>query len=254
MNIVPHYNSSRNSSIPLEHKFGFARAKSRNVHTLTRFLNVISETQSVGCEETTEMLKRFNAEEEKIRGRINHDGVTFEMKSEDTYLYTVNEEDFEDLPFPPQKVAKAFLFFAGFEVDNDEKCYELIITFMENFLSEFVGDEPEKRKQRRMLSPNALQQGTSQCIGARQRIIGLPYGLPNKNRKESKMEYRKRILSELCKAHNIGTSRRELLKLVYKIKQKCKCCPDPPSDNSSKKFIYDWLIKNLNHYYASLLV
>ena len=42
MNSIDEYNFSRNSTDPLEHRFGFARARSKDVHTLTKFLYVIA--------------------------------------------------------------------------------------------------------------------------------------------------------------------------------------------------------------------
>ena len=40
------YCFNRNSTTPLEHKFGFVRARSRDVNTLSKFLKIISTIQS----------------------------------------------------------------------------------------------------------------------------------------------------------------------------------------------------------------
>lgn len=258
MNIEDDYDSSRNSSIPLEHKFGFARGKSHDVHTLTRFLQVISATQGVSCEETTKILKNFNAEAEKIKGRVDTHGTTFEKKNKDSFLYTVDEYNYEDLPYSPQSVARAFLFHAGFNVIREDedvptiaKEYEIILNWAEFFIGEFVDNEPTKRKEKRVISLNKFRYGTDRCMRAKQRIIGIPVKLPTVHHQQNKRNKREEIFAELCKSRNITMKKCELLALIQEIKENCKSCPKPPAAKYSKKYLYDWLIDNIHIYYTS---
>lgn len=47
MNNTNNYHFSSNSTGPLEHKFGYARVKSNDINTLSRFIKVISSIQKV---------------------------------------------------------------------------------------------------------------------------------------------------------------------------------------------------------------
>lgn len=250
MNTVPNYNFSRNSSMPLEHKFGFARGKSHDVHTLTRFLDVVSATQSISCEETAKMLKSFNAETEKIKGRV-YTSITVEEKNEDSLMYTVDCEAGDDLPFSPQNVAKAVLYYAGFYVEKHEEHYGDIMCWLEFFLSEFVGDAPEQRK-RRYITLNTFHYGTEQCTRARGRIFSSSIKSPREKHQQNKLSFRREILGDLCSARNLDTTKADMLRLVEEIKKKHRSCPNPPSSKHSKEYIYNWLINNLPSYFAYL--
>ena len=257
MNVEDAYDSSRNSSIPLEHKFGFARGKSHDIHTLTKFLRVISATQSVSCEETTKMLKNFNDEAEKIRGRVNTYGTTFEKKDMDAFLFKVSKNEIDDLPYTPQDVAKAFLFFAGFSsvyetVDENtpnEKYYETVFSWAEYFFNKFIDEKPTKRRAKRRISLNKFRYGTDHCMRAKQRITGLPVKLPTARHQQNKRKYKEEVFAELCMKRKISMKKCEFLKLIKEIKSKCKCCPKSPTAKHSKQTIYDWLVDNINSYY-----
>ena len=46
LEIEPNYSFNRDSSIPLEHKFGVARIRVKDVHTMKKFVKTISQFQS----------------------------------------------------------------------------------------------------------------------------------------------------------------------------------------------------------------
>ena len=46
MHTLNYFSFDRNSTTPLEHKFGSVRRRSKFVHTLNKFLRIISQMQS----------------------------------------------------------------------------------------------------------------------------------------------------------------------------------------------------------------
>lgn len=114
LNNIPGYCFSRNSTSPLEHKFGYARCKSRDIHTLSKFIKIISAIQSIHKEKAFESICSFNEEADKIRGRVNI-SIACESKDDD-YVYYKDDDFEDDLIFSPQNVAKSFLIKAGFFV------------------------------------------------------------------------------------------------------------------------------------------
>lgn len=135
MNSIDEYNFSRNSTDPLEHRFGFARARSKDVHTLTKFLYVIASSQKVGSQK----FNSFNEQANQIKKRI-YQSVTVEPR-QDSVVYLEVDCVFDDLPLSPQKIAQYFLNVSGFNVDFFCENMNLIPFWLSEFLEQFCKED-----------------------------------------------------------------------------------------------------------------
>lgn len=252
MNTEKNYNFSRNSSAPLEHKFGFVRGRSHDVHTLSRFIQVISSIQAVDCESTYKDLCNFDAEVEKIRGRVSTTGITVERK-DDNDIFLIDSSFVDDLPYTPQSVAKSFLIMAGFDIEESSIYnYSDIFYWTEGFLTEFVDEKPETRRSRRSISLETYKYGTDQCNQGKMRIVGSPVKKPSIHKKD-KRAYKESLFVSMCMEKlDHPPTKNDLVFLVNKIKEIDPDCPNPPGKRCSKKKIYDWLVENMNSYYVFL--
>ena len=254
MHNVENYTFSRNSSTPLEHKFAFGRAKSRDVNTLTRFIQVISSIQGIETERTFREICSFNEEADKIRGRNLGTGITVEPKGEDSSPYAIETEDEDDLPFTPQTVAKAFLIFAGFDTPKTWIIdYENAICWTEFFLSQFIENEPEKRKKRRFLTLNSYRYDVDTCQRAKSLITGKAVKAPLTTHQNAKREYKMQLFDRMCR-ERLGSqpSKENLIEVIDLIKEVDPNCPKPPTRSQSKSKIYEWIIDNLQTYFVYL--
>ena len=254
MHNIEGYNFLRNSSIPLEHKFGFARARSHDVNTLTRFLQVISSIQSVENEQTFREICSFNEEADKIRGRINSTGITVEPKNEDYGKYAIETEAIDELPYSPQNVAKTFLLAAGFEISQSSIInYDEILVWTEFFISNFTENKPEQRRKRRSITLNTFSYGIDNCTRAKRLITGKAVKAPTVTHQCNKLEYRIKLFNDLCEK-KLGRSptKEDLLHVIEMIKANDPNCPKPPRRSQSKSEIFTWIIDNLNTYFVFL--
>ena len=252
MNNIEHYNFRRNSSTPLEHKFAYGRAKSRDINTLTRFVNVISSIQGVETEKICQEISSFNEEADEIKGRFLGSSITVESKDEDYGKYSINTEFDDDLPYSPQNVAKAFLVFAGFDTPTNENInYDEIYCWTEFFLSNFVG-EPLEQRRKSFMTFNTSRLGVDNCQKSRKLIFGKPVFAPQTFYQNRKQENKVQALNELCLKKYGSVTKKNLLELVKKIRKADPNCPTPPTTTQSKYEIFGWLIENLPTYYVVL--
>lgn len=177
MNNTKNYHFSSNSTGPLEHKFGYARVKSNDINTLSRFILVISSIQKEQNEWKIEEINNFNIEAEKIRGRTNNHGVSIQSIETSSQ---VKEYNF-DLPYSPCDVAKTFLIKAGFPLDsvwmiNDDD----VIYWTKNLLKQFLEDVKPRKKKQRIITLNTFSYGTDNCKRAKALITGKPVNIPNR--------------------------------------------------------------------------
>mgnify|MGYP001142488179 FL=1 len=117
MNNINCFSFRRNFTGPLENKFGNIRRRSKYVHTLEKFLQVVGSLQGIERQKMIYKRKRFEDEIE-IHCRNNSFGVVVEEKiSDDTDSFAENDEENDNYSgyFPPQCIAKAMLHFAGFD-------------------------------------------------------------------------------------------------------------------------------------------
>ena len=254
MHNVEKYNFNRNSSTPLEHKFAYGRAKSHNINTLTRFIHVISSLQGVETEKILKEVASFEEEADKIRGRFLRSGITVESKNEDSAVYAIDSEVEDDLPFSPQNVAKAFLLIAGFDVQvSDIVDYEDAFCWTEYFLTNFIDDEPEKRKIRKSITLNTFRYGVDNCQNSRKFITGKPGSAPLTTHQHRKYEFKTQLFQTMCEQRLGGPPNKEnLLEILEIIKKADPNCPHPPKASQSKGEIYSWIIDNLQTYFVLL--
>ena len=105
----------RNSTVPLEHKFGCCRKRSKFVHTLNKFLRVVSIMQTIEQRSIFERCNKCEEELEKIHSRTQSFGVIVEDKIEfEDSDQKDNDVIIQEKLYSPQQIAKAMLFFAGF--------------------------------------------------------------------------------------------------------------------------------------------
>ena len=119
---VDDFSFDRNSTTPLEHKFGHARRRAHDVHTLQKFLRTISSFQVVEQQKILEILNE-NEKEIQIHCRANTVGVTVESSDldEDQFLAFQDDEDaITNFCYSPQTCAKAMLHFADFDFPYSE--------------------------------------------------------------------------------------------------------------------------------------
>ena len=156
MHALNYFSFDRNSTTPLEHKFGSVRRRSKFVHTLNKFLIIVSQMQS--DKRVSKLIdgEIYEKEIEKIHCRQNSFGVLVE-KNEINDSDILNENDELDKlngKFPPQIIAKAILSKSGFEytflsyISDDDAIENLIV-----FLSNIVDDFPPIRKKKNNFKP-----------------------------------------------------------------------------------------------------
>ena len=148
MNNIPEYSFTRNSTSPLEHKFGFVRCKSRDVHTLSKFIKIIATIQSIQKEKVFEDICSFNEDANKIKGRIN-ENVVCEPKNDD-YMYYDDDDLKDDFQFSPLYVAKASLIKVGFFVGKSGFVnYDEAFDWVEFYLSQFTTEDSHTFKKKK---------------------------------------------------------------------------------------------------------
>lgn len=117
MNKLEKFSIPRNSTGPLEHKFGCCRKRSKFVHTLNKFCQVVSFMQCVEQKAVFEKCANYEIELEKIPSRIQSFGVIVEGKNDEMEFISTQipkEEIAKEKRFSPQQIARAMMYFAGF--------------------------------------------------------------------------------------------------------------------------------------------
>ena len=241
-----HFCFDRNFTTPLEHKFGFARRRANDVHTLQKFLRTIAALQSPNV---AKKVKKFSKDEGriKIRGRQSSFGVEVEDKNDDEEIYSIWEYEMNEFCFSPQICAKTILIYAGFDVrfsqifdPGDVMCY------ITSFVGELVGDEPQQRKKRK-LSLKSLQLGTGQC----KRAVSLIQQSSGESKKAIMLN-RRDMLSNLLTdkfGHSLDKADyQSVLQLIHEHD------PKGPKLPFQKKVdvILDFLVKDFHIYYPFL--
>ncbi len=142
LTIEKKFSFNSDSSMPLEHKFGHARVRACDVHTLGRFTKIIAKFQ------TFEM----QADQIKIPGRSSFG--QFVDDDDDGQNYKPNEiEIMNSASYQPLDIATSFLNLAGFNIepktDNNDEAY-----WFAAILDEFFDEEKAQKKTRRPFTWN----------------------------------------------------------------------------------------------------
>ena len=158
MSTEENFSFDRNSTTPLEHKFGNARVRCNEIHTLQKFIQTISIMQTCdSLNSRMDFLKEFD-QDYKIRGRSNSFGVTVESKDLDENMYSIYNEDTpesleEEFKYTPQCFAKCMLCYGGFNVDYSNIFDPVeVLDWGINLIYQLSGDLPTQRKKKKISS------------------------------------------------------------------------------------------------------
>ena len=241
------YSFTRNSTTPLEHKFGYARVRSNNVDTLARFISVISRDQTIDSKST---FKEIQDELRRIRGRLCHIEMTVEPKSRDERINAIDENEVFDLPYTPQTVAKVFLQEAGFPLKGEGIDGSEILMWYDYFLEELEGLKPTIRKMKSM-TLNKLTYNTNRS----QKNKGLIMAVPPKiiTLQKERKNICKRMLKDIfVKRYGLQKPKKEhLVDMFETIKEADEDAPNLPNPKARKNVLMNWLVENI-HIYQNL--
>ena len=230
MEIIPKFSFDRNSTTPLEHKFGQARVRVHEVHTLGKFLKTIS------IMETCDRVARFGSLEKfdqnfKIKGRSNSFGVTVEDKPP--------EEEQQDFHYTPQAFARAMLFYGNFPIDYSALFDPSdIINFELSILQDFVDEIIKRKKRKQSVSSYDATLGIQDLSHAHRRILA-EKGVITKKQKYN-------FIHEFCEA-NFGPNynKKHLHFLFDQIADEIDASFPFPSRKAQKAKLIDFLANNL---------
>ena len=138
----------RNSTSPLENTFGRARVRSKNIHTLKKFLSIICQMNNESFNSTCKSI-------EKVKGRTSNFGVIVEDKID------MEEDEFE---FVPQQIALDLLNLIDVESSSGSQNHDQLYSFVE-YLRNFAHEEKPNK-----ININHLTLGTGQTKTISQRI------------------------------------------------------------------------------------
>lgn len=239
----------RNGTTPLEHKFGYARCRAHDVHTLKKFLRTISCLQTVEEVKSSIFQIQNNAELVNIHCRTNSVGVSVEPADldEDLFLVFADDEDGgKNFAYSPQTCAKAILAFAGFDfpythfIDPGD-----VFNWLIPYLSELSGDIPTKRRKERQISSNTIKLGVKQYSRAYQLIKQSNEKPSKKTQDECRSE---ELYKLLYSKFGEDLRRYHLIKVLQAIKENDPDGPNPPISGRKQQMI-DFLKRNLHLYY-----
>lgn len=251
MESLPCFSFDRNSSMPLEHKFGLARMKAHDVHTLKRFLRTISTLQA---DQHNLSLARSNeidqeCEKIKIRKRRAIFGTFVEPKGESQEKYCVFYNDNEHR-YSPQIVAKSMLIVAGFEIPNNVDIINVddVMSWTYLLLSEFCDNKTVKRKAKNEFSLIQRRLGVGQCSNGKRLITK---SQPEDKQLTSKVNKYNFAHDLVCEIYGGEPTKDELYKLIEEIKAYDSTAKAPK--RSAKKYqLQKWISENISIYYMFL--
>lgn len=248
MNIFEFFYFDRNSTTPLEHKFGCSRKRAKFIHTLKKFLKVISEMQTIQQKEALQKGENFEEELEKIHCRQNSFEVTCESKFCDS-AFTFIEED-----YPAQAVAKAFLELAGFDVKSDISPYD-IVSHLIAYLSIFIDDSQNEGRRRTKISHRIFTCGVGQCTNGKllttSSVKKYKFTKLNYDDHKELLDMKLRVKFSIPK--NVKITKDKYFYIIDVLKRRNILEEELPSKNSSKKEMINWLVSNLNRIYTIIL-
>ena len=139
----------RTSTDPLEHSFGRSRVRSKDLHTLTKFVQVVNE-------QNKEQLRKKCKELFSIKGRNFGFGIIMESQNDFPLHFTSS----------PQIISSQILKFIN--IDNSEldenETFDDLFVFVEE-LSDFIDNNSKKT-----YSINSITLGTQQAKTIKQRM------------------------------------------------------------------------------------
>ncbi|KAK8841703.1 hypothetical protein M9Y10_015781 [Tritrichomonas musculus] len=240
----------RNSTGPLEHKFGCCRKRAKFIHTLNKFLQVVSIMQSIEQKKMFAKCDEFEEEIEKIHMRTESFGVLVEEKESDFYDENITKEGIaQDKPFSPQQVAKAMMFYAGFcPFDDPIVSPEDVIDYLITFVYEFIDDDLQtSKKKRKKITHRSFTLGVGQCTNGK---LLTTSSAKSFQIKLSKKEFRRKLLDEnirkkFCLEDETLLTKIHYWEFIQLIKKFSENKIVTPQRNCCKEDLINWLLDHL---------
>lgn len=225
----------RNSSMPLEHKFGQARIRSKDINTLSMFIKSIRDIEIYSLNE------KNVPNDILVHCRRNSFGVNVSDSMEEL----LNEFSVND--FTPQSVSLCFLKMAGFKVEVDSQRYDPTKWFYKVIKCIFSKSGCKKR---RPTSSNFVVQGTrgnarSKSLITKQKSF-LPVPLQKIKSDEDNPPY-KQFNDMFTKIKKRKPSIDDLQSIYIIIQYEDQNCPDIEDQNDIDSII-EWYNTHFNEY------
>ena len=253
MNSFGEYSFDRNSSMPLEHLFGRARVKAKDIHTLKKFIKNISQLQTDIAMDS----------DETIPGRRSSFGAILSA-SDPISEFIDKDELFSIHDYTPQKIAIAALVLAGFapvtggEIkDIDMKPFYWFCNAVEAILP----DQAKRKTTKKALSLKAITLGTDSGFRSKALIKSqCPAWFKDKESKDSNGNKKKYtfhqlnflntrdFFKKLKKDDAFEPKKADLLQMCKEIQQHDPLCPKIPTNKHSLETIYQWYSENYKSY------
>ena len=244
------YSFDRNSSMPLEHLFGRARVKAKNIHTLKKFIKNISEFQNIDAYK----------QDEKIAGRRSSFGVSVSNSEIESEFIDKNNE-FSIYDFNPRNIALCALILGGFE-----EAFESIQDFTPIYwfcevIQSLIPEDDNQKKKHRMLSLNSLTVGTNRGFRASALIksqcpsitLNSNFGKFARNNSKSNMhdvniELIKEYFRKKMKNQKYEPTIEDLNWACTSIKNFDPLCSKIPNEKHSLECFYHWFGEHYREY------
>lgn len=160
-----YYCFDRNSSMPLEHKFGVTRIGCKDINTLSQFIKTLADIEKYATS-----FRNLN-ENTKVNGRRNTFGITVS----NFFEKEMNEFSIDD--FSPEDVALAILHLSSFNCNCKNDANQVISWFYHVVKNLDSGIE-QKLKRKKSATSNSLLLGTKSNIRSRFLIQNQSYVFP----------------------------------------------------------------------------
>ena len=245
MSTVKNLSYDRNSTTPLEHKFGNARVRAHDQHTLAKFLKTISIMQGI---DTTKLKELTEFQKElQIRGRSNSFGVTVEDNTDETLFSIYESTDdgsvLEDEKFTPRAFAQSILVISGFPLEYPSVFDPVeVVEWGIFFLTELSNDLPTKRYRRRITSAKtffSINQSTKTFHLTEQRMT-------------KKCRKKEIVCDLLSEKFGPNFTKKDIQKIFHFIADHSESFVLPRATASKDKLI-DFLADHIGPFYSSII-
>lgn len=239
MGFIENYCFDRNTSMPLEHKFGLARVRSHDINTLRMFIKTVADIENLQqtLDEITSAIQ--------VEGRMKSFGLIV-SKERGTFVGNSRERDINY--YSPFQIASAILHKANFEV-NVEYDDDHVLKHLMSIISCIISfHESSIKKVTLSKLTLGVSGGTrSKSLIRNQHQHSTPW-CPDKKKKKGKCEMDKEeILSFFETYYKREPELCELQVLVYMISENDDHCPEIPNSENVDDY-YSWFSKHLLEY------
>ena len=237
----PDFSFNRDSSIPLEHKFGIARNRMGDIQTFAEFASTIEEIQEF------EMQCNSLKYDIKIAGRKSDFGVQVSRYDKDSE-YIDNDKVISISDYSPYDIALCFLKLAGFDIDFEDENDDIAFWFyaaVSIFTDEEDTEEIKKRKRgKKSLTYAHITLGVDAANRSKSLIKNQSASLNSKDsriKKETIEESNIQSLNDFFeRTLERAPEKDDLLYLCEFIKDNDAFCPEMPNQSQSIDEFYKW--------------